>query len=254
MRRAKGLFAGLLLAIVWQAAAQSGFLNPMVFPSFLDVLANLYEGLFNGLLGVQILYSLKLIGIGLAISAILALSSGFLCLKSGAVRRWFETIVILLHPLPGVALLPLIILWFGTGETAIIIIIVHGAFWPLMQNVLQGMRQMPDIYLKIGENYGFSTREKTLQILLPAAAPFILAGFKIAWARAWRALISAEMIFGAAGLAGGIGWAIYRSRVFMDAAGIVSGLLVIMAIGIFVEHALFRAIENRTVRKWGMME
>ena len=179
---------------------------------------------------------------------------GYVCLKASGFEKAVKTIVTLLHPLPGVALLPLVILWVGTGKTAITIIIVHGAFWPLMQNLLSGMESIPDIYFKVGDNYGFSTSEKIIRILIPATAPFLIAGLKIAWARAWRALISAEMIFGAAGLAGGIGWAIYRSRVFMDVAGIVSGLAVIIIIGIVVEKFVFGFIEKRTIKKWGMAE
>ncbi len=239
---------------IWQMGSVTGLLNPLVFPSLFQVAGSLHSGFFEGELLLQILYSLELIGKALLISAAMALVAGYACLRFEGFRKAFETVVTLLHPLPGVALLPLVILWVGTGKAAILIIIVHGAFWPLMQNILLGIRSIPDIYFKVGANYGFSTREKIFRILIPASAPFIIAGFKIAWARAWRALISAEMIFGAAGLAGGIGWAIYKSRVFADLAGIVSGLIIIMVIGIVVEKFVFRFIEKRTVLKWGMME
>lgn len=254
MKGMKGIGIIIALIALWQACSVSGWLNPMVFPSAFEVAESLREGIFEGNLIVQILYSLELIGKGLLISVFLAMCVGYVCLKASGFKKIFETIVALLHPLPGVALLPLVILWVGTGKTAITIIIVHGAFWPLMQNVLSGMASIPDIYFKVGDNYGFSTSEKIIRILIPASAPFLIAGLKIAWARAWRALISAEMIFGAAGLAGGIGWAIYRSRVFMDVAGIVSGLAVIIIIGIAVEKFVFGFIENRTVKKWGMTE
>jgi len=252
MKKMKGIGILVALIVLWQASASSGRLSPMVFPSFLDVAESLQKGFFEGDLLIQILYSLELIGKGLLISSILAMVTAYICLKIDGFRKAFETIVTLLHPLPGVALLPLIILWVGTGKTAILIIIIHGAFWPLMQNILSGIAAIPDIYFKIGDNYGFSTHEKIFKISIPASAPFIISGFKIAWARSWRALISAEMIFGAAGLAGGIGWAIYKSRVFMDTAGMVSGLVVIMAIGIGVEKIIFAFIEKRTVEKWGM--
>ncbi|HKL10883.1 MAG TPA: ABC transporter permease subunit [Clostridia bacterium] len=254
MKRLKSLAAALFVLALWQAGASSGLLDPMVFPSPEDVAKSLVKGLAGGDLPIQILFSLELIGKGLLISGMLAILTGYACMKMEGFRKIVETIVTLIHPLPGVALLPLVILWVGTGKTAIIIIIVHGAFWPLMQNVLTGIAAIPYIYFKVGDNYGLSIREQIFRISIPASAPFIIAGFKIAWARAWRALISAEMIFGAAGLAGGIGWAIYKSRVFMDIAGIVSGLAVIMLIGITVEKFVFGFIEKRTVEKWGMTE
>lgn len=254
MKRLRGLAAALLLLALWQVGSASGRLDPMVFPSPADVAESLVNGFAQGDLLVQILFSLELIGKGLLISGLLAIITGYACMKMDGFREIVGTIVTLIHPLPGVALLPLVILWVGTGKAAIIIIIVHGAFWPLMQNVLSGIASIPYIYFKVGDNYGFSTREQIFRISIPASAPFIIAGFKIAWARAWRALISAEMIFGAAGLAGGIGWAIYKSRVFMDIAGIVSGLFIIMLIGITVEKFVFGFIEKRTVEKWGMAE
>ncbi len=252
MKGLKALAVALLLLAFWQAGAYSGLLDPMIFPSPSDVAESLAKDLAVGDLPVQIMFSMELIGKGLLISGMLAIITGYACIKMDGFRKIVETVVTLIHPLPGVALLPLVILWVGTGKAAIIIIIVHGAFWPLMQNVLSGIGSIPYIYFKVGDNYGLSTREQIFHISIPASAPFIIAGFKIAWARAWRALISAEMIFGAAGLAGGIGWAIYKSRVFMDIAGIVAGLLLIMLIGIIVEKFVFGFIEKRTVEKWGM--
>jgi NitT/TauT family transport system permease protein len=87
---------------------------------------------------------------------------------------------------------------------------------------------------------------------LPGAFPGFLSGLKIGWSRAWRALISAEMIFGATSGSGGIGWYLFQKRVFMDTAGLFGGLVVIMIIGIFMEGFLFRKLEERTLVKWGM--
>lgn len=254
MKRLHKSLTVLAVLALWQAATLSGGISPLVLPPPAAVVEHLWKGMTEGPLVLQVVYSLALISKGLAASAVLALGAGYACLALPASRKGFESLATLFHPLPGVALLPLVILWAGAGETAILVIIVHGAFWPLLQNVLSGIRSVPDLYVKVGDNYGLTSREKVTGIILPATAPFLLAGAKIAWARAWRGLISAEMIFGAAGMAGGIGWAIYRSRVFMDPAGILAGLAVIMAIGLLVERFIFRWIERSTVEKWGMME
>jgi NitT/TauT family transport system permease protein len=80
----------------------------------------------------------------------------------------------------------------------------------------------------------------------------LLAGLKSGWARGWGAAISAEMIFGASGGIGGIGWYIFNKRVFMDTAGVYAGLLIIIAVGIFVEDFVFGKIEKNTINKWGV--
>jgi NitT/TauT family transport system permease protein len=119
-------------------------------------------------------------------------------------------------------------------------------------NLLAGFRSIPPIYRDVGRNIGLKPLQNTGLIMIPAAVPFLLAGLKIGWARAWRALISAEMIFGAAGGEGGLGWFIFKRRVFMDTPGIYAGILVIVVIGILVEDGFFRQIERLTVKKWGM--
>ena len=128
----------------------------------------------------------------------------------------------------------------------------HSLLWPMILNILAGFRSIPKIYKEVGDNFGLGSLQNVCYIMIPASLPYLLAGIKIGWARAWRALISAEMLFGAAGGKGGLGWYIFQKRVFMDTVGIYGGLIVIILIGIFVEDLIFNKIENMTVKKWGM--
>ena len=150
----------------------------------------------------------------------------------------------LFHPLPGIALLPLIILWIGTGTGAVFFILIHSILWPLTTNLLMGFDQIPEIYLMVGRNYRLSRRKIFFHIQLPAAAPHLLAGWRIGWARGWRALISAEMIFGAVGRSGGVGWFIFQKRVFMDTPGIFAGLAAVLTVGLVVEGLLFSRLDK----------
>ena len=90
-------------------------------------------------------------------------------------------------------------------------------------------------------------------IMLPSSLPYILSGINIGWARAWRSVIAAEMVFGAAaGSAGGLGWHIYISRYLFDIAGTFAALLAIVMVGILVEEFIFKSVKRMTVEKWGM--
>jgi NitT/TauT family transport system permease protein len=89
-------------------------------------------------------------------------------------------------------------------------------------------------------------------ILIPAALPSILAGLKIGWAFAWRTLIAAELVFGATSRSGGLGWFIYENRNELETPSVFAGLFVVIIIGLLVESVIFRFIESRTVRRWGM--
>ena len=81
---------------------------------------------------------------------------------------------------------------------------------------------------------------------------YLISGLKIGWARGWRAFISAEMVFGAVGEKGGIGWYILTQRTFMNTAGLFAGIILVIIVGMLVEDVLFGAIEKHTLEKWGM--
>lgn len=243
---------GALLLLSWEAFARWGGASPLAFPTLGAIAAALVESLGTGDLLVQTAFSLQLILLGLFIALFLALVFATLSLVSTAVDSLVDTLVSIFHPLPGIALLPLVILWFGTGSSAVVLIIVHSVLWPLLLNLRTGFKSVPVIYQKIGKNYEYSLFQRLKKIYLPASMAFALSGLKIGWARAWRAAISAEMIFGATGGKGGIGWYIFNKRVFMDTPGLFAGLVVIILIGMLVEDFFFAQVENRTVKKWGM--
>ncbi len=242
----------IFLALIWQIIAISGIFNKLAFPSLGMIFKSFYQSVINGEIITQSLYSLSLIFQGLIIGVIIALILSGLSMTSKVLEGFVETIMAIGHPLPGIALLPLIILWFGVGRNSIIFIIVHSVIWPMLLNLVTGFKTIPPIYKKIGENYELTNFGIIKNILIPASLPHFISGMKIGWSRAWRAAISAEMVFGAAGGSGGLGWYIFKKRVFMDTPGIIAGLIVIVIIGITVEDLIFSRLEKSTVKKWGM--
>lgn len=242
----------IILAIIWQSVALSKVFNPTSFPRLEIILSSLMQDIIKGDIISQTFYSLSLIFRGLALGLTIAIILSGLSMVSKIFEGLVETLVSIAHPLPGIALLPLVILWMGVGEGAIIFVIIHSVIWPLIINLLSGFRTIPKIYKQIGKNYGLNTIGIIRYILVPASLPYFITGLKIGWARAWRAVISAEMVFGAAGGTGGIGWSIFKKRVFMDTPGLFGGLLVIILIGILAEDVLFDRLEKVTIRKWGM--
>jgi NitT/TauT family transport system permease protein len=87
---------------------------------------------------------------------------------------------------------------------------------------------------------------------VPAAFPAILTGLKIGWAFAWRTLVAAELVFGVSSRSGGLGWYVFEARAEMDTPKVFAGLFSVILIGLLVESVIFRAIEYRTVQRWGM--
>jgi NitT/TauT family transport system permease protein len=104
----------------------------------------------------------------------------------------------------------------------------------------------------VGQNYGLPKTAYIIRILIPGAFPSILTGAKVGWAFAWRTLIAAELVFGVSSGSGGLGWYIYEQKNQLLIPQVFAGLLTVTLFGLFVEHVIFRSIENRTVRRWGM--
>jgi NitT/TauT family transport system permease protein len=119
-------------------------------------------------------------------------------------------------------------------------------------NTNAGFRGVSQALRMVGRNYGLSGLPLVLKILVPATFPSILAGLKIGWAFAWRTLIAAELVFGVASGRGGLGWYIFESKKQLDIPKVFAGVLTIIMIGLLVENGVFRTLEHRTVRCWGM--
>lgn len=158
----------------------------------------------------------------------------------------------MLNPLPAIALLPLALLWFGLGSGSLIFVLIHSVLWPMALNTYSGFQGVPETLRMAGRNYGLLGPAYVLQILIPAALPAILSGLKIGWAFAWRTLIAAELVFGAASGRGGLGWYIFQNRNELYTDRVFAGLVLVIVIGLIVENVVFAALERLTVRRWGM--
>lgn len=236
----------------WEIIYELKVFNAVLFPSGKDILRNLYTGFTEEGLFPMVLYSLRLLGKGLLIGIVLAFVFSGLAIVSQTFRAIYNLLTTVCDMLPGVALLPLAILWFGIGETPIVFITVHGILWPMSRNIMDGFRTVSPMYIEGGRNIGLKGFRLVTGVYIPASFNSILSGLRVGWARAWRGLLSAEMIFGTTGSGAGIGWYIFTQRQVLNTAGVFAALIVIILIGVIVEFAIFRVIENNTVRKWGM--
>ncbi|MBQ9827412.1 MAG: ABC transporter permease subunit [Lachnospiraceae bacterium] len=199
----------------------------------------------------MVAHSLKLLAIGLLIGIALAMLFSSLSVISETFSAIYNMIVSMMDLIPGVALIPVAILWLGIGDASIIFMVIHSVIWPMSRSTIDGFNAVPQLYLEVGQNIGLNPVKLVFGVFLPASLPRIFSGIKVGWARAWRGLISAEMIFGG-GAALGIGYFITDRRTNMDIAGVFAAILVIIIIGAVIEYGIFRVIENRTFKKWGM--
>ncbi|NQU16391.1 MAG: ABC transporter permease [Desulfobacteraceae bacterium] len=242
----------LLIIIVWEIIFRARIVSELLFPSPLDVLAQFWHS--AGDLSMRVGVTLSFIVYAMAIALFLSFLLTFLSMKSQIVASIMEMILAMMHPLPSVALLPLLIIWFGLGPLSLLIVVLNSALWPIFLNAYTGFRTVHQTYIEVGRNIGLKGLKLFWHVILPSTLPYLITGFEIAWARSWRAAIAVELVFGAATTAGGIGWTIYMSYFDMEAPLMVAAIFTIALVGVLAEKLGMETLENKTILKWGMIQ
>ena len=257
MKKYKNIIAQAIFVIAciifWQVYATQR--NIMGFPTLDTIFKSLVNGFSDPQRPILVYLGHSLISIikGLGIGIVLAILFSGLSAISEIFDSIYNLVVSVFDLLPGVALLPILMITIGANDTSILILVIHSVVWPMSRNIIDGFKTTPRIYVESGKNIGLSTVGLVLGVYIPASFANMLSGIKVGWARAWRGLISAEMIFGAAQSAG-IGVFINNARtIWIDYASVYAAIFLIIIVGIIVEYGLFRTIEKHTVRKWGMV-
>ncbi|MBW1868549.1 MAG: ABC transporter permease [Deltaproteobacteria bacterium] len=223
----------IFLAVVWEILYRAQITSPLLFPSFLDVIAQFWLS---------------------AGDLVLSFLLTFFAMRSQAVASIVELILAMMHPLPSVALLPLLIIWFGLGSFSLLIVVLNSALWPIFLNAYTGFKTVHQTYIEVGRNIGLRGLKLFWHVVLPSALPYLITGFQISWARSWRAAIAVELVFGAATTSGGIGWTIYMSYFDMETALMIAAIMTIAIVGVLTEKLGMENLEKKTVLKWGMIQ
>jgi NitT/TauT family transport system permease protein len=243
----------ILLAVIWEVYART-LDNELLFPTFGNTVLALASGIGSGDIVQSAKFSLGLLLQGYVAGVVLA---GLLTAFASVSRigaDFLETLTAMFNPLPSIALLPLALIWFGLDNGSVIFVLIHAVVWAVALNTHSGFRGISNTLRMVGQNYGLSRTAYVFKILVPAALPSILTGLKIGWAFSWRTLIAAELVFGASGNSGGLGWFIFVNKNELLIPNVFAGLLTIILLGLFVDNLIFRQLEARTVRRWGMVQ
>ena len=239
------------LAAAWELYAR-WLNNPLLFPTFGATVEAFVDGFVHGTLLLKAWTSIKVLLVGYAAGIALAALLTVVAITSRVGTDFLETLTAMFNPLPAIALLPLALIWFGLGAGSIVFVLIHSVLWAVALNTHSGFLAVSNTLRMVGRNYGLRGLAYVGKILIPAAFPSILTGFKIGWAFAWRTLIAAELVFGVSSGSGGLGWFIYENKNQLEIPSVFAGLLTVIVIGLLVENVIFRSVEARTVRRWGM--
>lgn len=205
---ALGLVLPAVLLVLWQGLVSAEVLDSSRYSTPADVLGAFVSAVESGRLWPNVLISVQRVFLGFAIGAVLAIAIGVLVALSRTADKMLSPLLSAVRAVPSLAWVPLLILWYGIGEQPKIILIAIGAFFPVLATLVAGIRQVDVGLLEVAQAYGLSWRQRVTTVLLPSAAPSLLAGARLGLNQAWLFLVAAELIAAAQGL----GWQLQNAQ------------------------------------------
>ena len=238
----------LIIVGLWQGITSLKLWPEYIFPSPFGVLKTLVSGFEDKTFIIGILVSMKRILIGYGLSIVAGLSIGLLIGRIKTLDETFGSLVLGFQALPSICWLPLALLWFGLSESAMLAIVILGSLFSIIIGADTGVKNIPPIYTRAAKTMGAKGFQLYMKVILPAALPSIISGFKQGWSFAWRSLMAAELLY--VGL--GLGHLLMMGRELNDMNQVIAVMVVIIIIGIVVDRLIFARIENKVRERWGL--
>ena len=239
-------YIGIIVA--WQVVSMAGVWPDNIFPSPYDVAEDLAYGAADGSLFYGIATSMWRLIIGLSIAIAGGVVLGIFMARVEAVNQTVGSLVLGLQSIPSVAWVPLAILWFGLNDSGIIFVTAIGAVFAVTINTYTGVKNIDPHFIEAARNMGAKGGQLVTSVLIPAAFPYMISGFKQGWAFAWRGVIGAELLFAYLGL----GFLLNAGRSLTDVSQVIAIMLVIMVIGLVIDGVIFQRLEHKVMSRWGL--
>jgi sulfonate transport system permease protein len=243
--RADGLvqwLVPLMIILLWQAACSAGLVPARVLPAPSDVALAGWKLMISGELARNIAVSFGRASSGFVIGGGIGFAFGLANGLSQLSSKLTDTTLQMVRNIPHLALIPLVILWFGIDETAKLFLVALGVFFPIYLNTLHGIRTVDPQLIEMGRIYGMTDAELFRRVIFPGALPSIFVGIRFALGIMWLTLIVAETIAASSGL----GYMAMQAREFMQIDVVVLSILIYALLGKFADFAS-RLLERMTL-------
>jgi sulfonate transport system permease protein len=232
--------APIVLLLAWEISSRTGLLPKVLLPAPLDVARAGVNAVEHGSLLSHLGVSALRAAVGLLIGSSLGLVLGLLTGLSRKLQLVLDTPLQMLRAVPALALVPLVILWFGLGETAKLFIVSVTVVFPVYLNTFHGVRSVDPQLVEMAHTYRVSGYQLYREIILPGALPSILVGLRFALGLSWLVLIVAETI----GATQGLGYVAMNAREFMQMDMLVLTIVLWAILGKLAD-VLARTLERR---------
>jgi taurine transport system permease protein len=250
LARRYGIF--LVVILIWEVVSR--YLAATGTPDFVlpppltvagELVASVQRGIIPSYLQSSMIHLFLAVTVGVCVGVVLGLLIGL--------NRWaarlFYPLLNFFQAIGGIALAPLLIIWFGFSTISLIVVVNYTVVFPIAFNTLNGVRTVPRIYVNAARTMGASPLQIALGVLLPGALPNVILGLRLAIAFGWRALIAVEMLFALDGL----GFMIFDARQFLNTPQIIAGMVVLGIIWFLIDRLVITPLEDLTIGRWGMV-
>ena len=238
----------IIIVAIWQLISMTNVWPNNIFPSPYEVGEDLVYTAADGSLFFGIGTSILRLLVGLAIAIGGGVLLGIFMARVEIVNQTIGSLVLGLQSIPSVAWVPLGILWFGLTDSGIIFVTAIGAIFAVTINTYTGVKNINPHFVEAARNMGAKGTQLVTSVLIPAAFPYMITGFKQGWAFAWRGVIGAELLFSFLGL----GFLLNVGRQLNDVSQVIAIMLVIMIIGVVIDGVIFKRLEDKVMSRWGL--
>ena len=242
-----GIIPIILLFLFWELLADYEILNQalfskptIIFPKLYEKFPELIHHFFATVYRLLVSFFIAL-GIGIAV--------GMLMGYKKIIYRSLNPLITTVMTVPGIAMAPIFILWFGFGDPTIITIGIIVSFFPIVYNVAMGVRSVDKKLVQAASIMGGKRKNIFLNVYLPHSVSHIIIGIKLGLARCWRTIVAVEFI---AATSYGLGYMIWDAYEYLNFSVVYGGIIVMAILFFTIEKTAIRLLEKRTIERWGL--
>ncbi|HSN39319.1 MAG TPA: ABC transporter permease [Burkholderiales bacterium] len=240
----------VFMLVVWEVFARSGLFSEALTPPLIRIAKTAWQMMLDGRMEKNAAFTLGRVLLGLFFACLIGIPIGMLMGRLPRVERFLLPLLSVLMPIPSLAWVPLFVLWFGIGELTTFLVVVYAAAFPVVFNVWTGVRAVNPLWTRAAFSMGANQRQLFRKVVLPGASPYVITAIRLAFGRAWIAVIGGELL---ASPAWGLGRVIFDAKEFLNSEVMMASLIAIGVIGLVFERVVFQALERHTVARWGMI-
>lgn len=232
----------IFIILCWELATRFGLVESWFLPPPLQVFNTLYEMMVSGEVPYHTAISMGRAATGYLLAAAIGIGLGLLIAWSVIIEDFFDPLIELIRPLSTFALVPILFLWFGVGNTSKIIIIFKSCLFPILLNTIAGIKGVDKKLILAAQSLGANGSQLWLRVLIPSALPVIITGLRISTAMAMMSLVGVEMLSSDSGL----GFLVIDAQRTFDTKRVFAGIIVLSVVGFSIDF-MARLIQAKVV-------